>query len=139
MTLPLLLDTCALIWLAGADAGQAAAAEAALVEARAASRDILLSPMSAWEVGMLAAKGRLRLAMPPRTWLDRVMLQGDMRWADLTTEILLASSTLPGTVQGDPADRIIIATAREFGLCLLTRDRKTLDYARQGHVIALEC
>jgi PIN domain nuclease of toxin-antitoxin system len=136
----LLIDTCALIWIA-ALAGDAhlGPAEDAMDEAREKGLPICLSPMSAWEIGMLAAKGRLPMPMPPRVWLERLMSGAGIVWADMPVDVLLASSTLPGDPHGDPADRIIMATAREFGLRVITRDRKILDYAAKGHVLALEC
>ena len=79
------------------------------------------------------------MPMPPRAWLDRVLSRSGLAWADMPVEVLLASSNLPGEPHGDPADRIIIATAREYGLRLVTRDRKILDYAAKGHVMALAC
>jgi PIN domain nuclease of toxin-antitoxin system len=140
MNLPLLVDTCALIWIAGMTGNQhLGAVEGALDQARADGKPVYVSPMTAWELGMLAAKGRLPLPLPVKAWIDRVMLAGEMRWAALSVEVLLASNTLPGNVQGDPADRIIIATAREYGFRVVTRDRKILDYAEMGHVMALEC
>lgn len=140
MTQPLLIDTCALIWLATAAAdGPLGAVEDALGDARAAGTPIYVSPMSAWEVGMLASKGRLPMPMPPRVWIDRVMTAGGLQWASMPADVLIASSYLPGDPHGDPADRIILATAREYGLRLVTRDRKILDYARHGHVMAMEC
>ena len=54
-------------------------------------------------------------------------------------ELLILSSFLPGSPPRDPADRILAATAREFGYVLMTRDRLLLDYADQGHVRALSC
>lgn len=140
MKTPLLVDTCALLWLSGV-AGQRdlGAVEKALNEAAATGSDVFLSPMTGWEIGMLAAKGRLSLALPVKAWLNRLMTIAGMRWAELSLDVLLSSHTLPGDVQGDPADRIIIATAREYGLCLLTRDRRIIDYSRQGHVMALPC
>lgn len=140
MNLPLLVDTCALIWIAGMTGNQhLGAVEDAMDLERAAGKPIYVSPMTAWELGMLAAKGRLPLPMPVKTWIDRVMKTGEMRWTDLSVDVLLASNTLPGEVHGDPADRIIIATAREYGFRVVTRDRKILDYANKGHVMALEC
>ena len=62
-----------------------------------------------------------------------VVLQG------LTADILIDSSLLPGEIHGDPADRIIIATARALDLTVVTRDRHILDYAARGHVRALAC
>jgi PIN domain nuclease of toxin-antitoxin system len=57
----------------------------------------------------------------------------------LTSEIRIAASFLPGKPPNDPADRIILATARQFGVPVLTRDRLVLGYAAQGHVAAVEC
>jgi PIN domain nuclease of toxin-antitoxin system len=140
MKTPLLLDTCALIWLTGlTEARQAGKIGEALEEAQAEGLDIWISPITAWELGMLASKGRLTLTLPARNWLDRVMRIPGLRWAEMPVDVLLASHTLPGDVQGDPADRIIIATAREFGLRIITRDRKILDYAEKGHVMAMAC
>lgn len=139
MTPGLLLDTCALIWIGEAGEDHLGPAERALDEARAAGQPIWLSPMSAWEIGILASKGRLRMAASPKSWLDRVMQAGGVQWAAMSPDVLIASSFLPDAPNGDPADRIIIATARELGLRLMTRDRKILDYAAKGHVMALEC
>lgn len=111
----------------------------ALKAARDAEAAVLVSPISAWEVGLLAARGRLQLAMPPKAWLERAMGAGGLRWSEMSVDVLMASSTLPGEAHGDPADRIIIATAREYGFRVVTRDRKILDYADKGHVLAMEC
>lgn len=140
MTQPLLFDTCALIWIATFPSpDHLGPVEDLLNQARAAESAVYLSPMTAWEIGMLAAKGRLPMPMPPAKWLARAMESGGMQWAGLPVEVLLASTTLPDDPHGDPADRIIIATAREYGLRLVTRDRKILDYAAKGHVMAVAC
>jgi len=62
-----------------------------------------------------------------------------LRAAEMTPDILIASSFLPGNPPRDPADRILATTAREFGYKLVTRDRPLLDYAEQGHIQALAC
>jgi PIN domain nuclease of toxin-antitoxin system len=59
--------------------------------------------------------------------------------ADLSPDLLIASSYLPGKPPKDPTDRILAATARELGATLVTRDRTLLDYGKQGHVAVLEC
>lgn len=140
MSQGLLIDTCALIWIAAlTEDAHLGPTEEAMDEARDKGLPICLSPMSAWEIGMLAAKGRLPMPMPPRVWLDRLMAGTGMVWADMPVEVLLASTTLPDNPHGDPADRIIVATAREYGLRVITRDRKILEYAAKGHVMALGC
>jgi len=134
---PILLDTCAVIWVAE-DEPVSDEAAAALDEAFN-RRDVFISPMSAWEVGLLIAKGRLLSPMSPQAWFRRVIEQPGVALAEMTPDLLIASSFLPGKPPKDPVDRIIAATAREFGLALMTRDRRLLDYAEQGHLEAISC
>jgi PIN domain nuclease of toxin-antitoxin system len=63
----------------------------------------------------------------------------NMRLADMSPELLIASSFLPGEPPRDPADRIIAATARDHGATLMTRDRALLAYGEQGHIRVEEC
>ena len=140
MTGGLLMDTCALIWI-GALAGEThlGPAEDAMNEARAKGQPICISPISAWEIGLLVAKGRIPMSMSPKTWLDAAIGSKGLIWSEMPVDVLLASATLPGEIHADPADRIIIATAREYGMRLVTRDRRILDYAAKGHLLALAC
>ena len=62
-----------------------------------------------------------------------------VRLADMSPDVLIASSYLPGKPPKDPIDRIIAATARELGATLMTRDRVLLEYGKQGHISILEC
>jgi PIN domain nuclease of toxin-antitoxin system len=62
-----------------------------------------------------------------------------VRLADMSPDLLIASSFLPGRPPRDPADRIIAATARDYGCTLMTRDRALLDYGEQGHIRVLAC
>lgn len=135
---PLLLDTCALLWLATGDP-RAAAARAAVREAYEAGADAAVSPISAWEIGLLSARGRIALTVPPLRWFARVVALPGITLAAMPPEVLIAASHLPGALHGDPADRILVATAREYGYRLLTGDRLLLDYAEQGHVMAVPC
>lgn len=136
----LLIDTCALIWLVNSDdQANLGAVETTLNAAYSASTPVYMSPISAWEIAMLAAKGRLPIAMTPRAWVDQLILRSGLLWAQMPVDVLLASNALPADPHGDPADRIIIATAREYGLRIVTRDQKILDYAEKGHVMALAC
>ena len=116
----------------------AAPAEAALLELQAADGALMVSPITAWEVGMLVAKGRLALTMSPQDWF-RAALDAGIELAELTPEILIGSSSLPGPPLRDPADRIIAATARRFGYRLMTRDRPLLAFAESGQVAAIPC
>ena len=135
MSPPLLLDTCALIWMLNGDRLQGEA-EAAL---RAASPgQIVVSPISAWEIGQLVSKGRLRMVADPLSWFQAAVDDG-MTVAPMPPSVLVAASFLPGGRLRDPADRIIAATARAYGYRLMTRDRPLLDFAGEGHVQAIAC
>ena len=118
MAAPLLLDTCATIWITNEEPISLPTSEA-IRRAREDDEPIFVSPITAWELGLLVSRGRMILQMPP--------------------ELLIASSFLPGTPPRDPADRILAATARQYGYALVTRDRLLLDYAEQGHIQALAC
>ena len=137
MTFPFLLDTCAAMWLV--DGTLRPAAAEALLESYRAGRITFVSPLSAWEVGLLAASGRFRSTYPVESWLRRVTSLPGIALADLSARVLLDSWKLPGKLNRDPADRIIAATAREYGYTVMTRDRAMLAYAKQGYLSVLEC
>lgn len=135
---PLLLDTCAALWLvAGAPMDQGAVQ--AIEDVIGAGGWVQVSPVTAWEIGLMARKGRFRSSLSPQRWFERLSNLPGIAICGLSPEILLASSFLPGEIHGDPADRMMAATARELGFTLLTRDRALLDYAAEGHLAALAC
>jgi PIN domain nuclease of toxin-antitoxin system len=138
MASSILLDTCAAIWIMK-QMPLSSDSRKAIQEAYRANAGVYVSPFTAWEVGMLASKGRLTLTIPPEEWFNSLIEMPGMRLAPLTPKILLASSMLPGVPPGDPADRIIAATARALGQTLVTRDSKLLEYAQQGHIRARAC
>jgi PIN domain nuclease of toxin-antitoxin system len=135
---PLLLDTCAVIWVAE-DQPISETAALAFDEAHAADQFVYVSPITAWEVGLLVARGRLTMIVKPQLWFGRLLDVANMRLADMSPDLLISSSFLPGEPPRDPADRIIAATAREYGYTLVTRDRLLLGYAEQGHIQAVCC
>ncbi len=129
----LLLDTCAMLWLAqgielAADARKAVAAS-----------NLNVSPITAWEIANLVRKKRVVLAMPTVKWFRQAMAAMEAAMPELTIDILAGSCELPGSPPNDPADRIIIATAREAGMVLMTRDKTILAYSHAGYVRALMC
>ncbi len=134
----LLLDTCAVIFLTE----QTCIAGAAIDAMRAANEQgatTYISPISAWEIGMLTARGRLQLLIKPERWFANLFDAPNVRLAEISLELLIASSYLPGKPPKDPTDRIIVATAREHGATLITRDRALLSYGAQGHMSVVEC
>ena len=88
---------------------------------------------------MMVAKGRVASTITPQRWFQRLLDESGFVLADMPPEVLIDSSFLPGSIHGDPADRIIIATARAYGLTIITRDQQMLDYADKGHVRAIAC
>ncbi len=134
----LLLDTCAVIWMASG-APLSSQASSAIDEAFAAGTELRVSPITAWEIGLLASKGRLPATVPPIE-LFRSFVEADgVGLSAMSPEILVESSFLPGDMHGDPADRIVIATARSEDLTIVTRDQAILNYAQQGYVRAMAC
>jgi len=137
-----LLDTCAVIWLANGDKLRQGAIEA--IVAAGLAGGIFVSPVSAWEIGMLARprgadRPRLQFLPDAKAWFARVMAGAGIRPAPLTPDIAIDASQLPGEPHGDPADRMIVATARHLGASVVTRDSRILAYARRGHVAAIRC
>jgi PIN domain nuclease of toxin-antitoxin system len=133
---PLLLDTHAWVWLNLGEAGVFSRARLSAIERAAAEGRLRIAVISVWEVGMLAAKGRVHFGIPVADWVRGALAHPGIALADLTPEIALEACALPGALHGDPADRIIVATARALGATLLTRDRAILRYSRGGHVKA---
>jgi len=95
--------------------------------------------MSAWEIGKGVSRRRLSLPMEPLSFLDGFMERFEAKLSDLTPEILIHSSLMPGEPHKDPMDRILVATARLKNMILVTSDRSILSYGKAGHVRALAC
>lgn len=134
---PLLLDTNAAIWLSRDEL--TASASEKLDEAARVGVATWLSPITAWEVGQLVSRNRLGLSATPQRWFARILAMPNVHLALLSPEILIASSFLPGEPPSDPADRILLATARDLGATLVTRDRAILAYGKSGQVSTLAC
>jgi PIN domain nuclease of toxin-antitoxin system len=112
--------------------------EAVRLMERAGEESFLrVSVISAWEIGMLEVRGRLRFNIPCQEWVELAFGLPGLSLMPLTPSICVRSSRLPGDFHGDPADRLIVATARELGAVLLTRDEPILQYAALGHLRAL--
>jgi len=122
----ILLDTQVLIWWT-LKSDQLSEHHRKLIDSEEHS-GIAASAFSVWEVGMLVSKNRLKLSEPAQVWLDRVLAIPTVRVLEVTPQILLDSTQLPDDFHGDPADRIIVSTARAHRLALLTTDAKILTY-----------
>jgi len=87
---------------------------------------------------MLEQHGRVALPMNVRTWVDQALSKPGIAVSQLTPEIMIESVHLPGELHGDPADRMLVATARVQGATLLTKDAQLIRYSRQRHVKLVE-
>jgi len=131
-----LLDTHAWVWLLNGSVRLGAKARKA-VQRSLAKEAVLVSAISPWEVAMLVSKGRLVLDCDVGEWVNKALSLPGIRLEPISPEVAVASTRLPGTLHADPADRIIVATARHLGSTLVTVDRLLLDYAKDGHLKTL--
>jgi PIN domain nuclease of toxin-antitoxin system len=138
MSKPLLLDTCAAMYLV-ANEPMASTALEALDMAADSGAPLRVSPITAWEIGLMAGRGRFKSSLTPQRWFETLRTRPGIVLCELTADVLMESWFLPGKLNRDPADRIIAATAREYGFTVVTRDRALLDYAEQGYLNALAC
>lgn len=127
---PVLLDTHVWVWLVTARTDHVdAPAQRELKNASDEGR-LLVSAISVWEIGMLVAKDRLTLPMDVYEWTDRALAAPGLQLVQLEPEIALDSTRLENAPT-DPADRILIATARRMRAALMTADRKIVAYANK--------
>jgi PIN domain nuclease of toxin-antitoxin system len=133
---PLVLDTHVWIWMLEGIRTELSASSVSRIEEAGERADLAVAAISVWEVAMLEAKGRISLSRPIDEWVRGALTAPGLRLVDLTPEIALESTRLPGSAHGDPSDRMIIATARVVGGTLVTCDDRILSYATAGHLKA---
>ncbi len=112
------------------------------IVAAGVSDGIFISPVTAWEIGLLALRprpGRAEFRPDVQTWMAKVLASPGVRQAPFTFQIALASSSLPEPFHDDPADRLLVATARDLGIPIVTSDRRILAYGGAGHVRVMAC
>lgn len=124
---PILIDTHVAVWNAQ---GLLARPAANVLEAAAARGELLLSPISAWEIGTLVHKGRISLSVDVREFVRALFGYPGVVTAALTPLIAVSANSMPGTFHADPADRLLVATAAEYGAQFVTGDRQIHDYAK---------
>ena len=135
-----LLDTCALIWFAQ---GKLSPAVVEALEQANEAGGVFVSPVSAWEIGLIAKSRRgnrhVQFLPDPQSWFAALVERAEIRETQLSWKAALAASMLPEPLHADPADRMLIATAREMNAALATGDEAILAYGRAGHVKILAC
>ena len=123
----IVLDTHALVfWVS--DPNKLSSEARSMINQAFKKKTVYVSTISVWEIAMLVTKGRLMLTMDVESWLDKVENLPGIQFVPMDTAIARKSVMLPGTLHPDPADRIIIATARQLGATLITSDQKIRSY-----------
>jgi PIN domain nuclease of toxin-antitoxin system len=118
----LLLDTHFWIWWL-TPRSPLKPAERNALDAAAEAGSVYLAAISLWEAQLLHSKERLQLPLPFSEWLTRATESRVLTVLPLDRDVVIALDSLPAQFHGDPADRLIVATARTHGMPLATRDR----------------
>lgn len=124
----IVLDTHTLVWWVSGDPLLSKRARTA-IEREQPDGDIIVSSISAWEIAMLVERGKLVLSMDVASWLSTVAQIDAVHFLPVDVEVATKSVDLPGDFHKDPADRMIVATARKLAVPLVTKDDKIRAYA----------
>lgn len=119
----MLLDTCALLWLAH-DQSKISPDTLAKIESTAT---VYISAISGFEIGLKCRSGKLTLPMSPADWINGVVDHHDLTILALDLEVCLIATELPA-IHKDPCDRFIIATALAKGMPVVTADKRFTEY-----------
>jgi PIN domain nuclease of toxin-antitoxin system len=133
----LVLDTHVLVWLMLGEPMLGLRAKEAIEQASLEEK-VLISAITPWEIGMLVNKNRIDLRRDVLEWVRDALKLPGVGFSALSAEIAVASTRLPWEMHADPADRILVATARHLGATLVTADQRLLEYAGQKHFSALD-
>jgi PIN domain nuclease of toxin-antitoxin system len=133
---PLLLDTHVWLWLEEGSNELSGSARRRISAALGAGL-LRVAAISLWELAMLASRGRVVLGKPMNLWLEAALVEPGPIVEPLDAGVAIESCQLPGNFHRDPADRIIVATARVINATVMSRDRRILDYATHGHIAAV--
>ena len=129
----LLLDTHVWLWLVAGSVDLTTEARLTIDEAAAAGT-LRIAAISLWEIALLASRGRIVLGKSIGLWLEEALDDPGPVIDPLDPQIAIESHALSNAFHRDPADRLIVATARVTNATLMIRDRRILDYAARGHL-----
>ena len=132
----LLLDTHVWLWLVAGSPDLSTEARHRIEEAVAAGT-LRIAAISLWEIALLASRGRIVLGKSIGLWLEEALADPGPAIDALSPRVAIESYALPDVFHRDPADRLIVATARVANATLMTRDQRILDYAARGHLMAI--
>ena len=118
-----LLDTHILVWWFES-VDRLSEAQRKIVETASPDSPVWVSDISLWEIATLWELGRIRLRMPLRSWLEAATAPPLVRRFGITPAVAAEVAVLPAGFHRDPADRILVATARILGAALVTQDKR---------------
>ncbi len=133
---PVVLDTHVWIWAVTGDSALKLPARQLITDALKAST-VLVPAICVWEVALLCRKQQLQLTQPVHEWIRTALEKPGFLLLKLDSDVAVESTQLPGTFHQDPADCMIVASARIFNAILLTKDARILEYGKAGHVDAV--
>ena len=133
-----LLDTHAWLWVQRGETRDLPPSVVRRLERSQKESKVYLSAISVLEIARLVASGRYDLGLSVDRFVSEATEDGGFRLLDLSVSILIGSTRLPGELHRDPSDRLLVATAREYDLTLVTRDSKLLAYGGKGHIKTLK-
>ena len=119
------LDTHVLLWWF--EEHSLSVAHRRIIRRATATHPLWVSDITLWEIATLLALARIRLGLPLRDWLDRATAAPLVMRHVISSAVAAEIVNLPSTFPRDPADRIIVATARVLGATLLTADRRIVE------------
>jgi len=132
-TKPLLLDTHIWLWMMNGDVTLSSQSRK-LIDAASENQTLFVSVISIWEIAMLESKSKILLESSCHSWIKTSLSMPGIELISLTPDIAIESCNLPGQFHGDPADRILAATAKIENLHLVTRDKKLLAYSTKNFI-----
>ena len=130
----ILLDTHVWFWLMSEDRRLMNSKRLNEIQNARVFGQIKVSAISVWEIGLLGSKGRIFFPFTCLEWVHEALNAPGISLVPISPEIAVEASYLPGHFHGDPADRIIVASARVMELTLLTRDRSIIKYGKDGYL-----
>lgn len=129
----ILLDTHVWIWLAQGNSILSPAARKSFDRAKE-NDHLFISPISVWEISMLVERKKIILEMDIMDWIHQWIELPGIHIVELSCQVAILSNRLPGQIHGDPADRILIASAFEEKAVLVTADEKILAFGKESFI-----
>ena len=133
----MLLDTHVVLWATFNDDRLGRHAAKAINLASRENR-LAVSAITPWEIGLLASKKRITVYKDVLEWVRDALAKPGVALVPLEPEIAVASTCLPFEMHPDPADRVLVATARHLGATLVTADQALLALSKKGNFRGLD-